>query len=163
MTNWNEAVSQAGELPDYLYIDGQRVRDATLDTIATHDPASGLLLATVPAGSRQSIDAAVAAAKLALHGPWADLSPRDRGRLMWQAGEAIRAQVDRLALIETLDSGKPIRDARAIEADQVYINGYHASGDTVPFGSMKPSGVGREKGLAALDAYYEIKSVTVTL
>jgi acyl-CoA reductase-like NAD-dependent aldehyde dehydrogenase len=44
-----------------------------------------------------------------------------------------------------------------------FINGYHASGDTVPFGGMKHSGVGREKGLAALDAYYEIKSVTVTL
>jgi acyl-CoA reductase-like NAD-dependent aldehyde dehydrogenase len=93
-------VSQAGELPDYLYIDGQRVRDATLDTIETHDPASGLWLASVPAGSRQSIDAAVAAAKRALHGPWADFSPRDRSRLMWQAGEAIRAQIDRLALLQ---------------------------------------------------------------
>jgi aldehyde dehydrogenase (NAD+) len=45
----------------------------------------------------------------------------------------------------------------------VYINGYHGAGDTVPFGGMKQRGVGREKGLAALAAYYEIKSVTVTL
>ena len=143
MTDWNEAVKQAGELPDYLYIDGQRVRDATLDTIETHDPASGLWLATVPAGSRQSIDAAVAAAKRALHGPWADLKPRERGRLMWRAGEAIRAQVDRLALIETLDSGKPLRDARAgVERTADYFCYYAGivdklEGTTVPLGRDK--------------------------
>ena len=91
MTRWNEAVKQAGELPDFLYIDGQRVRDTTLDVIETRDPASGLLLSSVPAGSRQSIDDAVAAAKRALHGPWADISPRERSRMMWRAGDAIRS------------------------------------------------------------------------
>ena len=65
--------------------------------------------------------------------------------------------------IHTRDLDKALRYARGIEAGQVYINGYHGAGDTVPFGGMKQSGVGREKGLAALSAYYEIKSVTVTL
>ena len=55
--------------------------------------------------------------------------------------------------IHTRDITKALRYARNIEAGQVYINGYHGSGDTVPFGGMKQSGVGREKGLAALDAY----------
>jgi len=65
--------------------------------------------------------------------------------------------------IHTRDISKAMRYARNIEAGQVYINGYHGSGDTVPFGGMKQSGVGREKGLAALDAYYETKAVTITL
>ncbi|MEM7563441.1 MAG: aldehyde dehydrogenase family protein, partial [Pseudomonadota bacterium] len=65
--------------------------------------------------------------------------------------------------IHTQDIGKAMRYARSIEAGQVYINGYHASGDTVPFGGMKQSGVGREKGLAALDAYNEIKSITISI
>jgi acyl-CoA reductase-like NAD-dependent aldehyde dehydrogenase len=65
--------------------------------------------------------------------------------------------------IHTRDIGQALRYARAIEAGQVYVNGYHASGDTVPFGGMKQSGVGREKGLAALDAYYEVKAVTISL
>ena len=69
MTRWNEAITRAGELPDYLYIDGQRVRDSKLDSIETHDPASGLLLTSVPAGSAKSIDEAVAAADAA---PWPD-------------------------------------------------------------------------------------------
>jgi aldehyde dehydrogenase (NAD+) len=143
MTRWNEAVKQAGELPDFLYIDGQRVRDTTLDVIETRDPASGLLLSSVPAGSRQSIDDAVAAAKRALHGPWADISPRERSRLMWRAGEAIRAQVDCLALVETLDSGKPLRDARAgVERTADYFCYYAGivdklEGTTVPLGRDK--------------------------
>jgi aldehyde dehydrogenase (NAD+) len=65
--------------------------------------------------------------------------------------------------IHTRDIGQALRNARAIEAGQVYVNGYHAAGDTVPFGGMKQSGVGREKGMAALDAYYELKSVTISL
>lgn len=65
--------------------------------------------------------------------------------------------------IHTRDLNKALRYARGIEAGQVYINGYHGAGDTVLFGGMKQSGVGHEKGLAALSAYYEIKSVTVTL
>jgi aldehyde dehydrogenase (NAD+) len=55
-----------------------------------------------------------------------------------------------------------MRFARGVEAGQVFINGYHSAGDTVPFGGMKESGIGREKGLAALDAYCEIKAITVT-
>ena len=65
--------------------------------------------------------------------------------------------------IHTRDITNAMRYARGIEAGQVYINGYHGSGDTVPFGGVKQSGIGREKGLAALDAYYEIKSIVVSL
>ena len=143
MTRWNDAIKQAGELPDYLYIDGERVKDSSLDSIETRDPASGLFLSSVPAGSTGSINDAVAAAKRALHGPWADLSPRERGRLLWQAGEAIRRQVDRLALVETLDSGKPLRDARGgVERTADYFCYYAGivdklEGSTVPLGRDK--------------------------
>ncbi len=60
--------------------------------------------------------------------------------------------------IQTKDISKAMRFARGVEAGQVFINGYHSAGDTVPFGGMKESGIGREKGLAALDAYCEIKA-----
>ena len=111
MTGLSEAIQRAGELPDYLYIDGERVRDSSLDTIESVDPGSGERIGAVPAGTAQNIDDAVEAARRALHGPWAEMHPRDRGRLLWQAGDAIRAQKERLALIETLDSGKPLKDA----------------------------------------------------
>ena len=143
MTDWSEAINAAGELPDYLYIDGHRVQDSNLDSIDSYDPASGLLLTSVPAGNSTSIDEAVDAAKRALQGPWADISPRERGRLMWRAGEAIRSQIDRLALVETLDSGKPIRDARAgVERTADYFCYYAGivdklEGSTVPLGKDK--------------------------
>lgn len=143
MSRWQQAVESAGQLPDYLVIDGQRVRDSTLETIETRDPASGLLLSSVPAGNAQSINDAVAAAKKALHGPWADIDPKTRGQLLWNAGVAVRQQVDRLALIETLDTGKPLKDACAgVQRTADYLCYYAGivdklEGSTVPLGKDK--------------------------
>lgn len=66
------------------------------------------------------------------------------------------------AAIQTRDISKAMRYARAVNAGQVFVNGYHNAGDTVPFGGMKASGIGREKGLEALDAYTETKAITVS-
>ncbi|MCP9481248.1 aldehyde dehydrogenase family protein [Shimia sp. CNT1-13L.2] len=49
--------------------------------------------------------------------------------------------------------------ARKLEAGQVFINGFLTGGDTVPFGGVKHSGIGREKGLAGLAAYLAPKSI----
>lgn len=65
--------------------------------------------------------------------------------------------------VHTKDISKALRIAREVSAGQVYVNGYHSAGDTVPFGGMKQSGLGREKGLLGLDAYSEIKAITITL
>ena len=65
--------------------------------------------------------------------------------------------------IHTRDISKALRFSRAVEAGQVFVNGYHGAGDTVPFGGFKASGIGREKGLAALASYFETKAVVVTL
>ena len=64
--------------------------------------------------------------------------------------------------IHARDIGNALHFASGIEAGQLFINGYYAAGDTFPFCGMKHGGVGRDKGLAALDACYEIKSVTIT-
>ncbi|MEM7562051.1 MAG: aldehyde dehydrogenase family protein, partial [Pseudomonadota bacterium] len=143
MTQLDQAIEQAGQLPDYLYINGEKVRDTSLDSIETCDPGSGRRIGAVPAGSKQNIDDAVEAAKAALKGPWADISPRDRGRLLWQAGEDIRAHKERLALVETLDSGKPLKDAEnAVERTADYFCYYAGmvdklEGSTVPLGPDK--------------------------
>ncbi len=111
MISRDEAINRAGELPDYLYIDGQRIQDSALGSIESVDPGTGQRIGAVPAGNVQNINDAVEAAKRALQGPWGDMHPRDRGQLLWRVGDAIQAQRERLALIETLDSGKPLRDA----------------------------------------------------
>ncbi len=67
------------------------------------------------------------------------------------------------AAIQTRDITRAMRYARAVDAGQVFINDYHNAGDTVPFGGMKASGIGREKGLEALDAYCETKAITISI
>jgi aldehyde dehydrogenase (NAD+) len=62
----------------------------------------------------------------------------------------------------TRDVDRALRVAARLEAGQVYVNGWGAPSEA-PFGGMKESGHGREKGLAALDEYTQIKTVSVTI
>src|SRR5262249_38242999 len=71
--------------------------------------------AEVPPAERADIDAAVAAARAALDGPWGRLSARERGRLVWKIGENLLAKADEIARLETLHNGKPIFESRHIE------------------------------------------------
>ena len=65
--------------------------------------------------------------------------------------------------IYTKDIDRALALARDMEAGQVFINDYHSAGDSVPFGGVKASGIGRQKGLAALANYCEIKAVTARI
>ena len=67
-----------------------------------------------------------------------------------------------VAGIWTKDGGKQMRLARAIKAGQIFVNNYGAGGGIeLPFGGMKGSGFGREKGLAALNEFAAIKTVAI--
>ena len=65
--------------------------------------------------------------------------------------------------IYTKDIARAFRFARDVEAGQVFINQYFAGGVATPFGGTKLSGFGREKGLAALAAYYQVKCITARI
>jgi acyl-CoA reductase-like NAD-dependent aldehyde dehydrogenase len=67
-----------------------------------------------------------------------------------------------VAGIYTRDTTQAMRFARQVQAGQVFVNGFLKGGDTVPFGGVKQSGIGREKGLAGLAAYAVPKSVVLT-
>ena len=53
--------------------------------------------------------------------------------------------------------------ARDLEAGQVFINQFFAGGVETPFGGVKQSGFGREKGIEALSSYYRVKCVTARI
>jgi acyl-CoA reductase-like NAD-dependent aldehyde dehydrogenase len=84
-------------------------------TIDVVNPATEEVIATVPAATRADVDAAVAAARAALDGPWGRMSARERGRLVWKLGERLMERVDEVARLETLHNGKPITESRHIE------------------------------------------------
>ena len=66
-----------------------------------------------------------------------------------------------VAGIYTADTTQAMRFARRVDAGQVFVNGFLQGGDTIPFGGVKESGIGREKGLAGLAAYCATKSIVL--
>jgi aldehyde dehydrogenase (NAD+) len=68
-----------------------------------------------------------------------------------------------VAGIHTQDVGRAHRFARDVRAGQVYVNEWFAGGEETPFGGFKQSGFGREKGLAAVEAYTQIKNVCMDI
>jgi acyl-CoA reductase-like NAD-dependent aldehyde dehydrogenase len=66
-------------------------------------------------------------------------------------------------VVECLDSGKPLSEARGDVAGTARTFEYFAGGIEVPFGGNKQSGFGREKGMEALRSYCKIKSVVARI
>ncbi len=76
------------------------------------DPGRGEAFIEFAAGTAADVNAAVAAARTALEGPWSRMTPAERGRVLHRAAELVRAEADRLAVAECLDSGKRLSEAR---------------------------------------------------
>src|SRR5881409_2432230 len=122
-----------------LFIDGEW-RDAVGGrTIEVVNPATEEVIAEVPVAGPDDVNAAVAAARAALDGPWSRLSARERGRLIWRIGEKLLEQADEIARLETLHNGKPIFESRHIEVPAAaecfqYFAGWadKIHGETIP-------------------------------
>ncbi len=84
-------------------------------TIDVVNPATEEVIAAVASAEQADVDAAVAAARAALDGPWGKMSARERGRLIWKLGERLLERADEIARLETLHNGKPIFESRQIE------------------------------------------------
>lgn len=77
------------------------------------NPSTGEQIGEIAAAQAADIDAAVDAARATLDGPWGKLSAAERGRLLTSIGRAVADQVESLAELESLDVGKPLKQARA--------------------------------------------------
>jgi phenylacetaldehyde dehydrogenase len=84
-------------------------------TFPVYNPATGAVIANVALGEKADIDAAVASARRALTGPWSLLSHSERARLLFKLADLVEARADEIALIDTLDNGKPFADARKVD------------------------------------------------
>ncbi len=97
-----------------LFIDNEFVDAVDGGTIDVLNPFDNSLLAKVAEARPADIDRAVAAARKAFPA-WAAVSPSDRGLLIGRLADAIEKDRDNLSLIETLDTGHPIRDTRNLD------------------------------------------------
>ena len=101
--------------PPKLWIGGSWTDSEGGRTFVSENPATEEPLCEVASASAADIDRAVQAARTALHGVWARTSARERGRLLWRLADAVEAHIDELALLETLDNGKPIFESRYVD------------------------------------------------
>lgn len=98
------------------FIAGRRVASASGETFDCVSPIDGRVLGPVARCRAEDIDAAVAAARKAFDdGRWAGKPPAQRKRILLRFAENVLAAKEDLALLETLDMGKPIRDSLAVD------------------------------------------------
>ncbi len=91
------------------------------------DPATGEKIASIAQGSAADITAAVQAARQALP-KWQALTPHSRARYLYAIARSVQKHSRRLAVLETIDNGKPIRESRDIDIPLVARHFYHHAG-----------------------------------
>ncbi len=127
-------------LPDGHFIDGRLQPSQSGARMDSLDPGRGLAFASFAAGSAADVDEAVAAGQRAMEGPWRDMKPAERGRILQRAAALISAQAERLAVAESLDSGKTLAEAQGDVRGAARTFEYYAGacdklqGDTMPLG-----------------------------
>lgn len=102
------------DLPDHIqhYIDGAFTDSVDGDTFDVLDPVTNENYTTASAGKKADIDLAVAAAKRAFDdGPWPKMLPRERSRVLHRIADIVESRDQRLAELESFDSGLPITQA----------------------------------------------------
>jgi phenylacetaldehyde dehydrogenase len=121
-----------------LYINGRSQAAKSGETFATVNPADGSVLGNAASAAAADVDEAVKAARAALEGPWGDTKPNVRAKLLWKLADAIEANIDEFAALETLDNGKPINESRLFDMPHaVEVFRYNAgwatklTGDTI--------------------------------
>ena len=122
-----------------LFIGGRSRSASSSATVEVLDPATNRPVARVASGTKQDVDAAVEAARAAFESPeWRDLDPSKRGRLLFLLGQQIRDRFEELARLESLNVGKPLREAKGDVAYVYKLFEYYAGiadkiqGATIP-------------------------------
>jgi betaine-aldehyde dehydrogenase len=130
LSEWQEADSESARALLTAFVEGRlkeltaaaapgagavsRVRPSAAATFRVINPATGALLAQIPVDGAAQVDAAVARAQAAQK-QWAALSGAQRGRILARAAAMLRERNDELAHLETLNTGKPIQETRAVD------------------------------------------------
>jgi len=112
----SEKVRQFISQPRQMLVGGRWTDSASGKTFPVYNPATGLEAAQVAEGDKEDVNRAVSAARKAFDiGSWRNLTPSERGRIIWKIGDLILEHVDVLAEIESLDNGKPVGVARVAD------------------------------------------------
>jgi 4-(gamma-glutamylamino)butanal dehydrogenase len=138
------ALAEGLSFPHQAFIDGAwrpAVSGATFETV---NPASGQVLARISACDTREVDLAVAAAKRAFDdGRWSRLPPGDRKKVLLAFADRLEANAHELAVMESLDSGKPVRECQLVDVPEaIHTIRWHAELIDKVYDSVAPTGPG---------------------
>jgi len=122
-----------------LFIGGKSVPASSGGSMDIIDPATNRVVARAASGTKEDVAIAVESARAAFESPdWRDLDPSKRGRLLFLLGQQVRDHFEDLARLESLNVGKPLKEARGDIAYVYKLFEYYAGladkiqGDTIP-------------------------------
>ena len=132
--------SQTGPAATKLLINNRWVSSESGKTFATVNPSTGEEICQVAEADAADVDKAVQAARRAFdQGPWKKMRASERGRLLHRLADLIEQNADQLARLETLDNGKPLSIAKAVDVTKTiacyrYFAGWadKVQGKTIP-------------------------------
>ena len=127
--------------PSYgLFIDGEFTDPARHEQFATVNPATEVQLATVARANDADVERAVASARRAYHKVWSKTSGTQRAKYLYRIARLIQERSRELAVVESLDNGKPIRESRDIDIPLAAAHFFYYAGwaDKLPYAGLGP-------------------------
>src|SRR6476660_2949109 len=112
----------------YQMFVGGRFVDGRGDDVKTINPATEEPLASVSTADAADIDDAVRAARTAFEGPWSRLTAAQRGTYLFRIARGIAERARELAVVETLDNGKPIKESRDVDVPTASAHFFYHAG-----------------------------------
>ena len=129
-----------------LFINGKFTAPASKKYFDTINPATEKRIASVAEANAADVDKAVTAAKNAQSKVWSKISPAERGKYIYRIARILQEKARELAIIETIDGGKPIRESRDIDIPLAAAHFFYYAGwaDKLDyaFPGMKTSPIG---------------------
>lgn len=122
------AIASGLTLPDKAFINGAFVAAQSGNTYETVNPANGQRLTRVAACGAKDVDLAVQKARAVFEqGAWRLTTPAERKRVLLKLADLLEQQTERLAVLESLDSGKPVGECLAVDVPEtIHILRWHA-------------------------------------
>ncbi|GAA3548469.1 aldehyde dehydrogenase [Zobellella aerophila] len=130
------------ELPTRAFINGKYVDALSGKTFTTLNPATGKPLAQIASCAAEDIDSAVQAGRSAFEaGVWSKMAPADRKKVMCRWADLIEDNLMELAIIESIESGKPVGECYAVDLPET-VNAirFHAEAADKLFDQVTPTG-----------------------
>ena len=122
-----------------LFIDGREVRASDGGTFVSVDPSTELPLANVAKATEKDVDKAVRAARRAQKG-WGALPGKERAKYLFRISRILQERSREFAVLESMDSGKPIRESRDVDVPLVASHFWYYAGWADKLDTRSPAG-----------------------